>query len=219
MCSERERLIDYVYDECGAEERRLMEKHLEKCDACREEVAGLGRVRQDLLAWVVPDHGSVWQPFAPPKVVPWWREVPAWAMAAAASVMFVMGAAGGVVTHALAPHPDETPIAVMPVAAGLSAMDLELAEARILNTVRAEVGARVELATAHVQPVAAAVDFAGAEDRALKQMRSILNADKADRLAWFSTVNTELNRADGRMDSLDRDVRSIFEILENLQGR
>jgi len=220
MCNEREQLISYVYDECSADERRRVEAHLKQCDACRDEVAGFGRVRQDLLAWEVPDHGSVWQPFAPPKAAPWWRETPAWAMAAAATVMFAVGAAGGVVTHALAPHPGETQVIAMPVASGVTEADLELAESRILNTMRSEMGAQVELVANHAPPVQTVVtDFSGAEERALRQMRSILEADKADRVGWIQGVNTELTRADGRMDTLERDMQSVLLLLESLQGR
>jgi hypothetical protein len=222
MCNEREQLIGYLYNECSAEERRRVEEHLEQCDACRHEVAGLRRVREDLLAWDVPDHGSVWQPFAPVQAAPWWRGVPAWAMAAAAGVMFVIGAAGAVVTHALVPHVQDTQATVIPVATGLSTQDLDLAESRILNTVRAELGSQVELAAASFQPASSptpAVDFSMAEERALRQMRSILEADKDERLAWFSTVNTELNRADGRMDLLERDMETVKFILDTIQGR
>src|SRR5207244_3539312 len=62
MCDERERLIGYVYDECDAGEKRLVEAHLQTCETCREEIGGLRRVRTDLLAWDVPDHGSAWTP-------------------------------------------------------------------------------------------------------------------------------------------------------------
>ena len=54
MCDERERLIGYVYDECEAAERRAVESHLEECVDCRQEIAALRSVRQDLLAWAVP---------------------------------------------------------------------------------------------------------------------------------------------------------------------
>ena len=68
MCEERERLIGFVYDECDAAERRTIEEHLETCPTCRREIAGLRGVRQDLLAWSVPEHESVWRPVVPPHV-------------------------------------------------------------------------------------------------------------------------------------------------------
>ena len=55
MCNERERLIGYVYDECADDERRAIEAHLEECGACRTEIGGFRRVRQDLLAYCKQD--------------------------------------------------------------------------------------------------------------------------------------------------------------------
>ena len=48
MCDERERLLDYVYDACDADERRWMETHLAACADCREEVSGLRAVPPDI---------------------------------------------------------------------------------------------------------------------------------------------------------------------------
>jgi len=104
MCEDRHRLIGYVYDECDATERRLIDAHLAECATCRQEISGLRAVREDLLAWEVPEHESIWRPFAPPQPAAWWRQVPVWAMAAAASVMFAIGAAGGLVTNAILSH-------------------------------------------------------------------------------------------------------------------
>lgn len=95
MCDQREVLMDYLFDEASPAVRQQMERHLETCDACRTEVRQFRQVRQDLLAWEVPEYTSVFTPFAPVQTVPWYRQVPAWTMAAAASVMFVLGTAGG----------------------------------------------------------------------------------------------------------------------------
>src|SRR5437868_9956348 len=100
MCDERERLIGYVYDECEPAEKRLVEAHLQTCETCREEISGLRGVRNDLLAWDVPDHGSVWTPFVKARPTPSWREIPMWSLAAAAAVVLMVGAAGGAVTQA-----------------------------------------------------------------------------------------------------------------------
>ena len=100
MCNERDRLIAYIYDECDATERDAVRQHLDTCDECRVEVTALRTVREDLLAWDVPAHGSVWQPFAPPKPSVWWRQVPTWALAAAASIVLLSGAVGGAAPHA-----------------------------------------------------------------------------------------------------------------------
>lgn len=101
MCDEREPLLAYLYSEGDPEERRRVELHLETCEACRDELAGLRSVREDLLAWEVPDHESVWKPFTPARPVWSWRDVPAWTMAAAAVVMLALGATGSVAANAL----------------------------------------------------------------------------------------------------------------------
>jgi hypothetical protein len=95
MCDDREKLIAYLYDESDPRERKEMDAHLATCDTCREELRGLGATRVDLLAWDVPAHESVWKPFASPQITPWWRQVPAWGMAAAATLVFGLGFAGG----------------------------------------------------------------------------------------------------------------------------
>jgi anti-sigma factor RsiW len=57
MCTERDRLIDYVYNECDAASATRMQRHLDTCDECRRgDVAA--PVREDLLAWDVPAHES-----------------------------------------------------------------------------------------------------------------------------------------------------------------
>lgn len=104
MCEERERLIGYVYDECDATERRVVEQHLETCPTCRTEIRGLRSVRQDLLAWEVPEHTPIWRPLAPARVESPWQAMPAWAMAAAAALLLMVGGAGGAATYALFPR-------------------------------------------------------------------------------------------------------------------
>lgn len=103
MCDKRERLMDYLYDEAAPADRREVETHLESCGDCRDEMRAFRRVREDLLAWDVPAYESVWTPFAPTPVAPWYRQVPAWAMTAAAGLMLLLGTAGGFAAQALLP--------------------------------------------------------------------------------------------------------------------
>ncbi len=112
MCDQRERLMDYLYDEAAPSERRLVEAHLDTCDDCRAEIRAFRRVREDLLAWDVPDTPSVWTPFVTTTPVPWYRQVPAWAMTAAAGIMFAVGLAGGMFAHVVAPAAAEPAVIV-----------------------------------------------------------------------------------------------------------
>lgn len=115
MCDKRERLMDYLYDEAAPADRREVETHLESCGDCRNEMRAFRRVREDLLAWEVPAYESVWTPFAPAPVAPWYRQVPTWAMTAAAGLMLLLGTAGGFAAQALVP--DAAPEAVTVAAA------------------------------------------------------------------------------------------------------
>ena len=99
MCEQREQLLDYLYEEASPANRRDIERHLEGCDECRAELRAFRNVREDLLAWGVPNPPSVWTAFAPAAVVPWYKQVPTWALAAAASLMFILGTAGGFLAH------------------------------------------------------------------------------------------------------------------------
>jgi hypothetical protein len=222
MCDERERLIGYVYDEGDPRERAEIERHLETCAACRDEIRGLRSVRQDLLAWDVPAHESVWKPFAPARVAPSWRLVPAWALAAAASVMFLIGAAGGVVTHAFmepqaparaqAAAPASAPVHVVP--AGIGRADLEAMRAQIVSTMRAEMDSRVRLVSTHT-PTNPAVS-----DR-LQQISALLKSgdQRDDQIMRFVvslnndlvTVTKRISSLQSRVDQLSTSLASVAQ--------
>jgi anti-sigma factor RsiW len=226
MCDERERLIGYVYDEVDAPERNEVERHLESCAECRDEIRGLRRVRQDLLAWDVPEHGSVWQPFAPARLRPWWREVPAWAMAVAATIMFLIGAAGGVATHAFtdrpalaatqAAAPATPPAQVMP--ASISPADLETVRHEIAD-LRSEMDQRVRLVSTH------AATSAGVSDRDFQQVRAMLNSGN-QRDSQLMDVVFSLNRdlvtvksdQNARINALDQRLRQLSDALAAMQA-
>jgi hypothetical protein len=226
MCDERERLIGYVYDEVDSAERAEIDRHVDSCAECRDEIRGLRRVRQDLLAWDVPEHGSVWQPFAPARLRPWWREVPAWAMAVAASLMFLIGAAGGVVTRAVldrpalaatqAAAPATPPAQVMP--ASISPADLETVRHEIAN-LRSEMDQRVRLVSTH------ASTSAGVSDRDFQQVRAMLNSGKQRDDELFNSVVSMYNnlvtvKADqnARINALDQRLRQISDALAAMQA-
>src|SRR5215467_1114053 len=104
MCEQRERLIGFVYEECSDLERREMQAHLSECPDCRREVGALRQVRQDLLSWEVPEHESVWRPLPTSRPVFTVTDIPAWAFAMAASLVFAAGIAGSALTYAFMPR-------------------------------------------------------------------------------------------------------------------
>jgi hypothetical protein len=167
MCDERERLLDYLYDACEADERRRVEHHLDECEGCRDEISGLRAVRMNLLAWDVPEHDSVWKPFAPARLRPWYREIPVWALAAAASVMFMLGLAGGLVSRRFAPTPQVAAVTPAPS----------------------------PMVTPQVTPTATNADLAAMEHRILTVMQTQMDQRLASPVAAHSqTVSTTLNR-------------------------
>ena len=194
MCDEREQLLDYLYDVCEADERRRVEAHLETCDSCRDEISSLRAVRLDLLAWNVPDHGSVWQPFAPARLRPWYREVPLWALATAASLMFLFGFGGGMLARQLAPRdvtagsvsaPIVTPIlSPSPTKAEMAAM-----EKRILATVQTQVDQRIQPVAAHFRGQSAVM----AKDEVMQEVQRLLaSSEERQRQALATSMRTLL---------------------------
>jgi hypothetical protein len=227
MCDERERLIGYVYDECDPAERRVIEEHLEDCGTCRAEIGGLRGVRQDLLAWDVPPHEAVWRPLVPAPVVPWYRQVPAWAMAAAAGVMFLVGATGGVVTHALVPHQGATiaaaPLPFQTMQAGVTESQLSEVEQRVVQMMRDELSKREVVArgTSAEARVVPAMSTGLTAD----QLNTILGASRQEQWElvrdaqneWIrrsTQINSQINWLKGEVSSLKEAVN-----LQNGGGR
>jgi hypothetical protein len=102
LCGDSEALIEYLYDECGADERARMELHLQSCDVCATELAELGGARAQLAIWAPPDAVLGFRVAAesPAPVVPirlaWWRQpMPVWGQAVAAVALFGLGMAAG----------------------------------------------------------------------------------------------------------------------------
>jgi len=95
MCN-KERLLDYLYDELPAGERPTVERHLQQCAECRTELAELGGTRLALSSWAPPDSELGFRivrntPPAARRSV--WAYRPAWGLAAAAALVLAVGAA------------------------------------------------------------------------------------------------------------------------------
>ncbi len=96
MCN-HERLLDYLYDELSADERKAFEIHVHDCSACRSELAALGRTRHALALWSPPDpelgFRIVRKEETPPPRRAFWNISPQWGLAAAAVLLLSVGAA------------------------------------------------------------------------------------------------------------------------------
>ena len=96
MCN-HERLLDYLYDELSADERKAFEIHVHDCSACRSELAALGSTRHALALWSPPDpelgFRIVRKEETPPPRRAFWNIAPQWGLAAAAVLLLSVGAA------------------------------------------------------------------------------------------------------------------------------
>lgn len=213
MCDQREQLIGYLYDECTPEDRRAVEAHLNECHVCRAEIGGLRDVRQDLLAWDVPTHESAWRPFVAPRVTAnAWRAVPAWAMAAAATLVFAAGAAGGAASRLLWPAPALAPVAsaapapvvLTPASLTIGQQDLNNLKAAILTQVRAEMDQRVTTLAAHESTVKASA--AGAPSQAAMR-------DVSARLAAFESWQRKQIEFNMKLDNKMSAIGNSYSVL------
>jgi hypothetical protein len=173
------------------------------------------------MAWQVPPHEPVWRPMAAPRQASSWRDIPAWAMAAAASVLFLSGAAGGVATRVLWPVAPQASNAATsaPAAIPASVTTSDLARFReaLLTDVRTEMDQRLVAVPAHATATAPASsqDLAAISDRlrAFEQWQRIqigFNVELENKVKQIGTRTSnvddlvELNRAAWRRISLER---------------
>jgi hypothetical protein len=219
MCNQRERLIGYVYNEGEPADLAEVKAHLEQCADCRAEIAGLRSIREDLLAWDVPPHQSVWRPFVAAPIVPWWKQVPAWAMAAAAGVVLLLGAAGSVVVHAFVPDQTvarQSAVASPAVPAGITAADLSASEQRILARMQQEVGA-VGAQVQRVSNRSQSVQVLEGDHSALAQEVIKLRAENKDQLDAIRNIYTTLDQmriTTGKSNaSLERQINDLRSLV------
>jgi len=220
MCDDRERLLGYLYNECDDAERRNVEQHLEGCETCREELGGLRATRQDLLAWDVPEHGSVWKPFVPLNVAPRWRDIPAWAMAAAASLTFIVGAAGGVLTHAMfeknvaAADQIAATTPPQPAAPRVAPAELSAIEQRMLRDMRAELAAiQQQSARANLPPT----QMVGLRSQEIADQINVSEQRQFDSIFTMNNYLVKMkNSTDARIDALAQKINELNSIVNTL---
>jgi hypothetical protein len=214
MCDERERLIGFVYEECDDSERQLVETHLDSCSTCRAEISALRDVRQDLLAWRVPPHEPIWRPLPVAAApAPWWRQVPAWALAAAASVMFLSGLAGGALASAWLPR-TAADAGRQTASAAVTPAELTQAEQRIIQLMRRELsGIDQKVAMVSAPPAAPARVVNASFPTALADEVRGLQAVSEERDRKLLEVITQTNTDLARMRTRLRD-----EVLDALRA-
>ena len=228
MCEQRERVLDYLYDEVSATSRGEAAQHLEACDDCRGDLRAFRRVREDLLAWDVPQQTSVWTPFAPAPVVPWFRQVPAWAMAAAAGLVFVVRGARASTALAIggargAQVADTAAAPVMSTAG--PALDADA----IASLVRREFSSAATDLTDTMRPAAAVVPAAfkldtATEKRLMAQAAQIVGQSEERQMVLIGGVLRELaleaerqRRDDGqRLSALQAQVDQLQAYVSQL---
>jgi hypothetical protein len=232
MCEQRERLIGYVYNEGDPDELREVQQHVEACADCRHEIAALRSVREDLLAWDVPPTESVWRAFAPaPAPAPvWWKQVPAWGLAAAASVMLMAGMGGGALASGFSGAASGAPVAGNLVATPTggaavtpTADDLRALEERIGAAIRTQIAdigtrldnAQVQLASNAASPIRSADNHESliAELVELReQNRQLLNLVNI----WNANWDSIRNSVEFKNGELSAKVRNLEQSLAQI---
>jgi anti-sigma factor RsiW len=225
MCDQRERLMDYLYDEAAPTERRLVEAHLDTCDDCRAEIRAFRRVREDLLAWDVPDTPSVWTPFVTTTPAPWYRQVPAWAMTAAAGIMFAVGLAGGMLAHVVTPggaeptvivqtNPAVPPPPTIPVVQReLPPMPVSLREDDVMALVQGEIDrlSRQQVNTRRGETEALVADVAQVQwAKFYDYMRAVANERELERKDYDTRISNLRLELDG--------LRALLQQQQQFKG-
>jgi hypothetical protein len=198
MCDERDQLVEYVYDEADPAGRARFEAHLASCDRCREELTEFRQVRTKLLAWDVPDHGSVWTPFVSARALPWYRQVPTWALAAAASLMLVVGGLGGFAAHSWLTSP-KTVASVASGAQDVTVAEFSALEQRIVAIETAQEKQQVAIAhavsAANVSAPPAPIDVI--DQKTIEDVR----AENKENAASLINLNNDLVKIKRQSDS------------------
>ena len=217
MCNQREKLIGYVYDECEPAERAAVQAHLDTCVECRTEITALRSVRADLQSWQVPDtdYVSVWRPFAPAPAPSWWQQVPRWAMAAAAGIVMMAGAAGGAVSYMVL---NQQPVQAAPTAgvqpiSAVTPNDVYALEQRLRTLVKVEVdrlNSQVQLVSSRPTMQMSADQEAAFHTAFDKQLAELRAASETQRLA-INSVYVNLGQIQKGFDLRLQPVDDAFK--------
>lgn len=97
MCDRQELLVGYLYDEVDEQEKREFDAHLAVCAGCRAELEGLQATRIHFALWAPPEPDLGFRLIRgatePAPALPRRRFAPAFALAAAATIILAVAAA------------------------------------------------------------------------------------------------------------------------------
>ena len=250
MCN-KEQLVGYLYGELDAAERSTFEAHLAMCAECRAEVGGLRRTRQHLTTWAPPDpefnFHIVRGAAAPPPARRWFGFVPQWAMAAAASVLVLAGAAAianvelrygpdgfvvrtGWAEAAPASASAATPAPPIPAAATAVSSEqlkavvqvlenrlIELERAQSPQTVKASATMQAAITAPELRKILAQSEARQREELAL-HVSQIWRDFSAARVTDFTRMQDVIGRAQGVTNQQLRQHRDSIEYLSRVSA-
>lgn len=189
ICGDGAALTGYLYDECEPGERAAVSAHLAVCERCTSVLAGLRGTRDTLAMWTPPEGvvGIRIEPEAPVAVAPprrraWmapgWMAAPAWTQAAAAVLLFALGAGVAAVLN-LDVRYDAAGVSVRtgwserPAGTAPAGLDTAALDERIRSIVRQTQGAPAQPGV-----VAASATGAAVPDELLRKVEQMLAASE-----------------------------------------
>jgi hypothetical protein len=211
-CGDKNALVAYLYEECEPELRDVIAGHLTRCDACSNEIDGLGWTRSRLEVWTPPMPELGFQMPVPVQDtrLPWWREpMPAWAQAVAALLIFGVGLSVGLARGpAAAPQVSSNPPAASPEPTptnGPTRSDL----ARLEERIKAEI-AQMRSAT----PVRQVVP--SSDEDVMKKVEALLAQSEERQRREFTLRTVEMARDFETQRRID--MASVREAVGQFQG-
>jgi hypothetical protein len=211
-CGDKNALVAYLYEECEPELRDVISGHLTRCDACSNEIDGLGWTRRRLEVWTPPMPELGFQMPVPVQdaPLPWWRApMPAWAQAVAALLIFGVGLSVGLARGpAPAPQVSSNPPAASAEPAptnGPTRTDLAQLEERLKSEI-----AQMRSATPVRQVVPAS------DEDVMKKVEALLAQSEERQRREFTLRTVEMARDFETQRRID--MASVREAVGQFQG-
>ena len=187
ICGDGAALAGYLYDECEPGERAAVSAHLAICERCASTLAGLRNTRDTLAMWTPPEGvaGVRIEPEAPAVsrrhrswMAPAWMAAPVWTQAAAAVLIFTLGAGVAAVLN-LDVRYDAAGVSVRtgwserPGATAPAGVDLAALDDRIRTIVR-----QTQSTASQPGTVAASAPVGAAPEEMLRKVEQMLAASE-----------------------------------------